>query len=190
MNATQQKTSKGTIEVICGSMFSGKTEELLRRIHRCVLAHLRVELFKPDTDQRYKPDAVVSHMGRELPCQSVSSSSALTLLASSADVVAIDEAQFFDLELVSVCQNLANAGKRVIIAGLDMDSNAQPFGPIPHLMAVADQVSKVQAICANCGDLAYVSYRISKSDSLVYLGEKKEYKPLCRSCYFSISDAQ
>lgn len=186
----QSKSAKGSIEVICGSMFSGKTEELLRRVHRCVLAHQRVELFKPDTDYRYKSDAVVSHLGRELACQSVSSSSAITLLASSADVVAIDEAQFFDLELVSVCQNLANSGIRVIIAGLDLDSNAQPFGPMPQLMAVADQVTKVQAICSDCGNLAYVSYRMGKANALVFLGEKNEYKPLCRWCYNFNRDAQ
>jgi thymidine kinase len=177
------KTPKGSVEVICGSMFSGKTEELLRRINRCILAQLRVEMFKPLIDTRYKADAIVSHMGRELPCQTVTGSGSIVLLASQADVVAIDEAQFFDFGLVAVCQELAAMGKRVIIAGLDMDSNAEPFGPMPALMAVADQVYKVQAICAQCGNLAYVSYRIANESKQIHLGEKDAYKPLCRTCF-------
>ena len=136
------KTPKGSVEVICGSMFSGKTEELLRRINRCILAQLRVEMFKPLIDTRYKADAIVSHMGRELPCQTVTGSGSIVLLASQADVVAIDEAQFFDSELPSVCDALTQQGIRVIIAGLDMDYLGKPFGPMPQLLAIAEYITK------------------------------------------------
>ena len=175
--------SKGRIEVICGSMFSGKTEELIRRLKRATFARQRVEIFKPAIDTRYSEEKVVSHDQRSISSTPVSSSASILLLASEIDVVGIDEAQFFDEGLVEVCNELANRGVRVIIAGLDMDFKGLPFGPIPALCAVADEVTKVHAICVKCGNLAYISHRTVANDRRVLLGEKEEYEPLCRCCY-------
>ena len=174
---------KGWIEIVCGSMFSGKTEELLRRLKRAKIANQKIEIFKPLIDTRYHETQIVSHDKNEIHSTPVDHSAKILLLSSGMDVVGIDEAQFFDFGLVAVCQELAAMGKRVIIAGLDMDSNAEPFGPMPALMAVADQVYKVQAICAQCGNLAYVSYRIANESKQIHLGEKDAYKPLCRTCF-------
>jgi thymidine kinase len=174
---------KGWIEVVCGSMFSGKTEELIRRLKRAQFAKQKVEIFKPQIDTRYHEEKVVSHQGNEIHSTPVPSSSNILLLANDVDVVGIDEAQFFDMELVNVCNQLADSGVRVIIAGLDMDYKGQPFGPIPVLLASAEYVTKVHAICMRCGSLAHISHRISKETSLVLLGETDSYEPLCRDCY-------
>lgn len=174
---------RGRIEVICGSMFSGKTEELIRRLRRAQFANQRVEIFKPAVDTRYSNDEVVSHEGHSLRSTPVESSQTLLLMAGNVDVVGIDEAQFFDESLVDVCQTLANRGVRVIVAGLDTDFKGVPFGPIPKLMAVAEDVQKVHAICVRCGSLANYSHRLNKSEDLVLLGEKDVYEPLCRDCY-------
>ncbi|MGM9704743.1 MAG: thymidine kinase [Prevotella sp.] len=173
----------GRIEVICGSMFSGKTEELIRRMKRAKFARQKVEIFKPAIDTRYSDADVVSHDRSTIPSTPVDSSSSILLLSSDIDVVGIDEAQFFDSGLVDVCNQLANRGVRVIIAGLDMDFKGVPFGPIPALCAIADDVSKVHAICVKCGNLAYISHRIVDGDKRVMLGEETEYEPLCRECY-------
>ena len=173
----------GRIEVICGSMFSGKTEELIRRLKRAKFARQRVEIFKPAIDVRYSEGDVVSHDQQHIPSTPVDSSAALLLLAGDIDVVGIDEAQFFDQGLVAVCNELANRGVRVIVAGLDMDFKGEPFGPMPALCAVADDVTKVHAICVKCGALAYLSHRLVSNDRRVLLGEKDEYEPLCRECY-------
>lgn len=173
----------GRIEVVCGSMFSGKTEELIRRMKRAEFARQRVEIFKPSLDMRYSEEDVVSHDRNSIRSTPVDSSGAILLLASGIDVVGIDEAQFFDDGLVEVCNQLANNGVRVIVAGLDMDFKGIPFGPIPSLCAIADEVSKVHAICVRCGSLAYVSHRLVHNDRRVLLGEKDEYEPLCRECY-------
>jgi len=178
-----QHKRKGSIEVICGSMFSGKTEELIRRLKRAKIAKMRVEIFKPSIDTRYHNEMVVSHDENTIQSTPVPSSANILLLASDVDVVGIDEAQFFDDELVNVCNQLANQGIRVIVAGLDMDYQGKPFGPIPQLMAVAEYVTKVHAICVKCGDLANYSYRKTKDTSLVLLGETDCYEPLCRSCF-------
>lgn len=177
----QKKT--GSIEVIAGSMFSGKTEELIRRLKRAKIAKLKVEIFKPAIDTRYSVAEVVSHDENSILSTPVESSGNIMLLAGGVDVVGIDEAQFFDPGLIDVSVSLANMGVRVIIAGLDMDFKGNPFGPIPGLMAVADHITKVHAICMRCGDVAQFSHRFSKADKLVLLGEKDEYEPLCRSCY-------
>ncbi len=174
---------KGFIEVICGSMFSGKTEELIRRLNRARIARQRVEIFKPAIDTRYSEDEVVSHPENSILSTPVTSSSNILLLASDANVVGVDEAQFFDENIVNVCNQLAEMGKRVIVAGLDMDFRGKPFGPIPALLATAEYVTKVHAICMKCGNLAHYSHRKGKSEKLVLLGEKDEYEPLCRSCY-------
>ena len=174
---------RGRIEVVCGSMFSGKTEELIRRINRARIARQRVEIFKPAVDTRYSAEDVVSHDGGIILSTPVENSQAILLLASEADVVGIDEAQFFDSGLVDVCNQLANRGVRVIVAGLDMDFKGVPFGPIPALCAIADEVTKVHAICVKCGALAYVSHRLVANDKRVLLGETGEYEPLCRDCY-------
>ncbi len=173
----------GRIEVVCGSMFSGKTEELIRRMKRAEFARQKVEIFKPSLDTRYSEEDVVSHDRNSIRSTPVDSSGAILLLASGIDVVGIDEAQFFDDGLVEVCNQLANNGVRVIVAGLDMDFKGVPFGPIPSLCAIADEVSKVHAICVRCGSLAYVSHRLVHNDRRVLLGEKDEYEPLCRECY-------
>ena len=176
-------TRRGRIEVVCGSMFSGKTEELIRRMKRAEFARQKVEIFKPALDTRYSEEEVVSHDSNHILSTPIESSASILLLATDVDVVGIDEAQFFDDELVTVCNELAKRGTRVIVAGLDMDYMGKPFGPMPALMAIADEVTKVHAICVRCGSLAYVSHRTVESDKLVLLGEKAEYEPLCRECY-------
>ena len=173
----------GRIEVICGSMFSGKTEELIRRMKRAMFAKQRVEIFKPSIDTRYSEEDVVSHDQHTIRSTPIDSSSAIFLLSSDMDVVGIDEAQFFDEGLIEVCNELANRGIRVIVAGLDMDFKGIPFGPIPGLCAIADEVTKVHAICVKCGSLAYVSHRLIQNEKRVLLGEKQAYEPLCRECY-------
>lgn len=173
----------GRIEVVCGSMFSGKTEELIRRMRRAKFAKQRVEIFKPAIDVRYSDDDVVSHDHNVIPSTPVDTSASILLMSSETDVVGIDEAQFFDDGLVAVCNELANRGVRVIVAGLDMDYKGQPFGPMPALCAIADEVTKVHAICVRCGSLAYVSHRLVANDKRVMLGEQAEYEPLCRECY-------
>ena len=173
----------GRIEVVCGSMFSGKTEELIRRLRRAKFAKQRVEIFKPAIDTRYSEEDVVSHDQNVIQSTPVDSSASILLMSSGIDVVGIDEAQFFDEGLVDVCNQLANSGVRVIVAGLDMDYKGIPFGPIPALCAVADEVSKVHAICVKCGNLAYVSHRLVDGEKRVLLGEETEYEPLCRECY-------
>lgn len=179
----QENKSRGWIEVICGSMFSGKTEELIRRLKRAKIAKQKVEIFKPSIDTRYDDENVVSHDENVIRSTPVPSSSNILLLANDVDVVGIDEAQFFDSELPQVCNQLANSGIRVIIAGLDMDFKGKPFGPMPDLMACAEYITKVHAICTHCGNLANYSFRKSKSDKQVLLGEKDIYEPLCRVCY-------
>ena len=178
--------STGWIEVIVGSMFSGKTEELIRRLKRAKIANLKIEIFKPQIDVRYDEDSVVSHDANSIRSTPVSSSGNILLLAADVDVVGIDEAQFFDMGLVDVCNQLANNGIRVIIAGLDMDYSGKPFGPIPSLMATAEYVTKVHAICQRCGSLAHHSHRLSASEKLVLIGEKDSYEALCRHCYNSL----
>ena len=173
----------GRIEVICGSMFSGKTEELIRRMKRAKFAKQRVEIFKPAMDVRYSAEDVVSHDQNSIPSTPIDTSSSILLLASNIDVVGIDEAQFLDQGLIDVCNQLANKGIRVIVAGLDMDFQGKPFGPIPGLCAIADEVVKVHAICVKCGALAYISHRLVDNDKRVLLGEKQTYEPLCRECY-------
>lgn len=168
---------------MCGSMFSGKTEELIRRLKRAEFAKQRVEIFKPALDTRYSEIEVVSHDRNSIMSTPVDSSSSILLLSSDIDVVGIDEAQFFDDGLVAVCNELANKGIRVIVAGLDMDFKGVPFGPIPALCAIADEVTKVHAICVRCGALAYVSHRLVNNEKRVMLGEQAEYEPLCRECY-------
>ena len=179
----QETRRRGRIEVICGSMFSGKTEELIRRLRRAQFARLRVEIFKPAIDTRYSEEDVVSHDSHALSSTPIDSSASILLFASEVDVVGIDEAQFFDDGLVDVCNQLADNGVRVIIAGLDMDFRGVPFGPMPALCAIADEVSKVHAICVKCGELATFSHRTVKNDKRVLLGETSEYEPLCRECY-------
>jgi len=173
----------GSIEVIAGSMFSGKTEELIRRLKRAKIARLKVEIFKPAIDTRFSVSEVVSHDENAIMSTPVETSGNIMLLAGDVDVIGIDEAQFFDNGLMEVSVALANQGIRVIIAGLDMDFKGKPFGPIPGLMAVADHITKVHAICMRCGDVAQFSHRFSNTDKLVLLGEKDQYEPLCRSCY-------
>lgn len=173
----------GRIEVVCGSMFSGKTEELIRRMKRAKFAKQKVEIFKPSIDTRYSDDDVVSHDHNAIPSTPIDSSASILLLSSDIDVVGIDEAQFLDSGLADVCNQLANRGVRVIVAGLDMDFRGQPFGPMPALCAIADEVTKVHAICVKCGALAYVSHRLVKNYRRVMLGEAQTYEPLCRDCY-------
>ena len=173
----------GSIEVICGSMFSGKTEELIRRLKRAKFANQKVEIYKPAIDVRYSDDQVVSHDSHSIPSTPIDSPASMLLLSSDVEVVGIDEAQFFDETIVEVVQKLADRGIRVIIAGLDMDFAGKPFGPMPALMAVAEDVQKVHAICVQCGSPANHSHRLAKSDKLVLLGEKDTYEPLCRHCF-------
>ena len=178
---------RGRIEVVCGSMFSGKTEELIRRLKRATIAKQRVEIFKPSVDTRFSEEDVVSHDQNSLTSTAVESSASILLLVSpDTEVVGIDEAQFFDEGLVDVCNEIANRGVRVIVAGLDMDYKGVPFGPIPALCAVADDVTKVHAICVRCGALAYISHRLVHDDKRVLLGEEEQYEPLCRECYNKI----
>lgn len=174
---------RGRIEVVCGSMFSGKTEELIRRMKRAQFAKQKVEIFKPSIDVRYSDEDVVSHDRNAIPSTPIDSSASILLLSSDVEVVGIDEAQFLDNHLPDVCNELANRGVRVIVAGLDMDFKGVPFGPIPALCAIADDVTKVHAICVKCGSLAYVSHRLVDNDKCVLLGETAEYEPLCRDCY-------
>lgn len=182
----QKNAQVGSIEVICGSMFSGKTEELIRRMKRAQFAKLPVEIFKPAIDIRYDERAVVSHNSNSIPCTPISHSSAILLLSADTKVVGIDEAQFFDDELPNVCVQLANSGVRVIVAGLDMDFKGKPFGPIPALMAIAEHVTKVHAVCMQCGAPANYSFRISAQEERVLLGEHNIYEPRCRSCYYNL----
>ncbi|TAK34349.1 MAG: thymidine kinase [Saprospiraceae bacterium] len=173
----------GWIEVICGSMFSGKTEELIRRLKRAKIANQRVEIFKPRIDTRYNEEKVVSHDTNSLLAVPVENSHMLLEETGDISVIGIDEAQFFDMELPTVCQALALQGKRVIVAGLDMDFRGQPFGPMPNLLAVAEYITKVHAICQHCGNLATHSYRLTNAGEIVVIGEKDVYEPRCRTCY-------
>ena len=178
----QETKRRGRIEVICGSMFSGKTEELIRRLKRAKFARQRVEIYKPAIDTRYSEADVVSHDSHTISSTPIDSSASILLFTSEIDVVGIDEAQFFDESLINVCNQLANNGIRVIVAGLDMDFRGNPVGPMPGLCAIADEVSKVHAICVKCGQLASFSHRTVKNDKQVLLGETAEYEPLCREC--------
>ncbi len=179
----ENTNKKGWIEVICGSMFSGKTEELIRRMKRAQFAAQKVEIFKPRIDVRYSDEDVVSHDSNSIRSTPVESSQNILLLSSDVEVVGIDEAQFFDNGLVDVCRQLANNGVRVIVAGLDMDFMGKPFGSMPELMATAEYVTKVHAICVRCGNLAHHSHRLIASDEQVLLGEKESYEPICRHCF-------
>lgn len=181
--AANRSQRKGWVEVICGSMFSGKTEELIRRLRRAEFAKQRIEIFKPGVDTRYDAVDVVSHDKSTIRSTPVPNSSNLLLLASDIDVVGIDEAQFFDDGLPFVCEQLADQGIRVIVAGLDMDFQGRPFGPMPQLLAIAEFVTKVHAICMHCGELATFSHRTHASKELVLLGETDSYVPLCRACF-------
>lgn len=174
---------RGWIEVICGSMFSGKTEELIRRLKRAKIANQNVKVFKPQIDNRYHHEKVVSHNYNATLSTPVKSSNEILDLARGCDVAAIDEAQFFDAGLIEVCNKLADSGVRVIIAGLDMDFQGKPFGPMPQLMACAEYVTKVHAICVDCGNLAHISHRKTEDQALVVVGEMESYEPLCRDCY-------
>ena len=183
-NTVNQKEQFGWIEVICGSMFSGKTEELIRRLKRAQFAKQKVEIFKPTIDVRYDEEKVVSHDANEIRSTPVPAAANIPILADGCDVVGIDEAQFFDDEIVRVCNDLANKGIRVIVAGLDMDFKGNPFGPMPNLMATAEYVTKVHAVCTRTGNLAQYSFRKSQNDKLVLLGEIEEYEPLSRAAYY------
>jgi len=184
-NTVNHKEQFGWIEVICGSMFSGKTEELIRRLKRAQFAKQKVEIFKPSIDTRYHEEMVVSHDANEIRSTPVTSSASMKLLAQGCEVVGIDEAQFFDDGIVAVCNELANSGIRVIVAGLDMDFKGNPFGPMPALMATAEYVTKVHAVCTRTGNLAHYSYRKAASNNLVLLGETEEYEPLSRAAYYA-----
>lgn len=173
----------GWVEVVCGSMFSGKTEELIRRLRRARIAGQHVEIFKPAIDIRYDETEVVSHNASSIASTPVQSSLNILLMSNEADVVGIDEAQFFDPELTYVCNTLADQGKRVIVAGLDMDYLGKPFGPMPHILAIAEYVTKLHAICMVCGDLAQHTYRKTANQSLVMLGELDSYEARCRKCF-------
>lgn len=183
LERNNQGKKKGWIEVICGSMFSGKTEELIRRLKRAEFAKQKVEIFKPAVDKRYHDSEVVSHEGTSIRSTPVEASANILLLVSDVDVVGIDEAQFFDEELLHVCNELANNGVRVVVAGLDMDFTGKPFGVMPGLLAAAEFVTKVHAICMECGEIATYSHRTSKEEKLVLLGETNHYLPLCRTCF-------
>jgi thymidine kinase len=183
-NPVNHKEQFGWIEVICGSMFSGKTEELIRRLRRAQFAKQKVEIFKPAIDTRYSDEMVVSHNDNQIRSTPVPSAETIRLLAQGCDVVGIDEAQFFDDEIVSVCNDLANSGIRVIVAGLDMDFKGNPFGPMPNLMATAEYVTKVHAVCTRTGNLANYSYRKAAGEQQVLLGETDEYEPLSRAAYY------
>jgi thymidine kinase len=183
-NTVNNKEQFGWIEVICGSMFSGKTEELIRRLKRAKFAKLKVEIFKPIVDNRYHEDKVISHDANEIRSTPVPAAANIRILADTCDVIGIDEAQFFDDEIVTVCNDLANKGVRVVVAGLDMDFKGNPFGPMPALMATAEYVTKVHAICTRTGNLANYSFRKSNNDDLVMLGEVEEYEPLSRAAFY------
>ncbi len=173
----------GSIEVICGSMFSGKTEELIRRLNRARIARLKVEIFSPKADTRFAENALVSHNSNSIPSTPVENASSILLLGSDVPVIGIDEAQFFDDELPDVCNILANKGVRVIVAGLDMDFKGRPFGPMPAIMAMAESITKLHAVCVRCGNPAMYSYRLVPDESKILLGEKESYEPRCRICY-------
>ena len=183
-NTVNHQEQFGWIEVICGSMFSGKTEELIRRLKRAQFAKQKVEIFKPMVDTRYDENMVVSHDANEIRSTPVPAAANIRILGDTCDVVGIDEAQFFDDEIVTVCNDLANKGVRVVVAGLDMDFKGNPFGPMPALMATAEYVTKVHAICTRTGNLANYSYRKANSDDIVLLGETQEYEPLSRAAYY------
>ncbi len=183
-NTVNHAEQFGWIEVICGSMFSGKTEELIRRLRRAQFAKQKVEIFKPAVDTRYDEEMVVSHDANEIRSTPVPAAANIRLLANDVEVVGIDEAQFFDDEIVAVCNDLANRGIRVIVAGLDMDFKGNPFGPMPALMATAEYVTKVHAVCTTTGNLAHYSHRKVKNDDVVFLGETEEYEPLSRAAYY------
>ncbi|RNL94025.1 thymidine kinase [Sinomicrobium pectinilyticum] len=183
-NTVNHKEQFGWIEVICGSMFSGKTEELIRRLRRAQIAKQKVEIFKPSIDTRHSEDMVVSHDANEIRSTPVPAAANIRILADGCDVVGIDEAQFFDDEIVTVCNDLANKGVRVVVAGLDMDFKGNPFGPMPALMATAEYVTKVHAICTRTGNLANYSFRKSNDNKLVLLGETEEYEPLSRAAFY------
>ena len=180
----ESQMNKGCIEIICGSMFSGKTEELIRRLKRAKFAKLKITVFKPKVDVRYDNKNVVSHNKEKILAIPINSPEEIIPLAEGSQVVAIDEAQFFNHNLVTVCNSLANKGKRVIIAGLDMDFLGKPFGIMPQLLAIAESITKVHAICLECGAVANYSFRLTKNEELVQLGQKSEYKPLCRKCFY------
>jgi thymidine kinase len=185
-NSVRATGKRGSIEVITGSMFSGKTEELIRRLRRAQFAGLKVEIFKPSLDKRYSETRVVSHDEKSIISTPVDNASAILLFAGDVNVIGIDEAQFFDNSIVEVCNKLADNGIRIVVAGLDMDFMGKPFGPIPALLAIAEYVTKVHAICMRCGNLAQYSFRKSEEDQIVVLGEKDKYEPLCRNCYNEI----
>ncbi|CAM1334525.1 thymidine kinase [Tenacibaculum aestuariivivum] len=189
-NTVNHTEQFGWIEVICGSMFSGKTEELIRRLKRAQFAKQRVEIFKPAIDTRYHENNVVSHNATKIRSTPVPCSSNIRLLANNVDVIGIDEAQFFDKEIVAVCNDLANRGVRVIVAGLDMDYKGNPFGPMPALMATAEYITKVHAVCTKTGNLANYSYRKATNNSLVLLGENQEYEPLSSAAYYKAMQKQ
>jgi thymidine kinase len=182
-NSVRSTGKRGSVEVITGSMFSGKTEELIRRLRRAQFAGLIVEIFKPALDNRYSESRVVSHDEKSIVSTPVDNASAILLLAGDVNVVGIDEAQFFDSSIVDVCNELADKGVRIVIAGLDMDFMGKPFGPMPDLLAIAEYVTKLHAICMRCGNLAQYSFRKSDEEQVVVLGEKDKYEPLCRKCY-------
>ena len=182
-NSVKASGKRGSIEVITGSMFSGKTEELIRRLRRAQFAGLKVEIFKPSLDKRYSETRIVSHDNKSIISTPVDNASAILLFAGGVDVVGIDESQFFDISIVDVCVKLADDGIRIVIAGLDMDFMGKPFGPVPALLAIAEFVTKVHAICMRCGNLAQYSFRKSEEEKIVLLGEKNLYEPLCRNCF-------
>lgn len=189
-NSLDHINKRGSIEVIAGSMFSGKTEELIRRLKRARIAGLKVEIYKPALDKRYSDTLVVSHDERSIKSTPVENASMIILLSSGVHVVGIDEAQFFDKAIVDVCNELADRGTRVIVAGLDMDYSRKPFGPIPDIMAIAEYITKLHAICMECGNLANYSYRKASDKNVVLLGEKDVYKPLCRNCFIKLREAE
>ena len=186
-NFNRRKNNVGTIEVICGSMFSGKTEELIRRLKRSQIAKLRVEIYKPKQDTRYDETAVVSHDLNSIQSTPVENAASILLLSTNAQVVGIDEVQFLDDEITNVCLKLANRGVRVIIAGLDMDYLGKPFGPMPALLAIAEYITKVHAVCVQCGGAANYSFRTAESDAKFLLGEKESYEPRCRGCFYQLN---
>jgi len=189
-NTVDKSRGQGWIEVITGSMFSGKTEELIRRLKRARIARQKVEIFKPRIEVRYSEEEVVSHDDNAIHSTPVDSASNILLLASEVEVVGIDEAQFFDDGLVGVCNQLADGGIRVIVAGLDMDYRGIPFGPMPKLLSIAEYVTKVHAICVRCGTLANHTHRLSEDDKLIVLGEIDIYEPLCRACYSKVNSGR
>jgi thymidine kinase len=188
-NAIRLTEKRGSIEVICGSMFSGKTEELIRRLRRAQYAGLKVEIFKPSVDKRYSDTRVVSHDDKSIVSTPVDHSSSILLYGSDVDVIGIDEAQFFDSSIVDVCNTLADTGIRIVVAGLDMDFMGKPFGPMPALISIAEYVTKVHAICMRCGNLAQYSFRKTEDSQIVLLGEKNLYEPLCRNCYVKANNS-